>query len=164
MPAPSSWTGAASPSASRTSTPPRSAGSGSTATGIKAAATAAPTLTATALELGGKNAFVVFADADLDKALLDAVDGSFFNKGEACTAASRIFVHESIYPQFVARMTAAVRKLRVGNGLDETVHVGPVVSRVRRDQVLADEHEGLVRDLTDYDRAFGLDTGAGGWL
>lgn len=110
---------------------------GSSPVGAKVASAAGSSLTATALELGGKNAFVVFDDANLDTVVRDAVEGAYFNKGEACTASSRILVHRSIYQPFVDKMTAAVSKLRAGSGLDDATHVGPVVSRERKEQVLA---------------------------
>lgn len=109
---------------------------GSSAVGAKVASSAGSTLTATALELGGKNAFVVFGDANLDVVVRDAIEGAYFNKGEACTASSRLLVHKDIYPQFVDKLTAAVSKLKAGDGIDETTHVGPVVSRERKQQVL----------------------------
>jgi acyl-CoA reductase-like NAD-dependent aldehyde dehydrogenase len=110
---------------------------GSSPVGAKVASAAGSSLTATALELGGKNAFVVFDDADVDAVVRDAVEGAYFNKGEACTASSRILVHSSLYQPFVEKMAAAVSKLRAGNGTDDATHVGPVVSRERKEQVLA---------------------------
>ncbi|KAL5355207.1 aldehyde dehydrogenase domain-containing protein [Aspergillus floccosus] len=109
---------------------------GSTASGSKAAQTAALSLTPTVLELGGKNALVVFADADPELVVRDTIDGAFFNKGESCTAASRILVHRDLYPALVSRLSTAVRKLRTGEGLDETTHIGPVVSRERQQEIL----------------------------
>lgn len=82
---------------------------GSTVSGSKAAQTAAVTLTPTVLELGGKNAFVVFEDAGLELVVRDTINGAFFNKGESCTAASRILVHKNLYPIFVTRLTTAVK-------------------------------------------------------
>lgn len=110
---------------------------GSTKSGSKAAQTAAATLTPTVLELGGKNAFVVFEDADLELVVRDTIDGAFFNKGESCTAASRILVHKDLYPTFVGRLAAAVEKIRTGDGLDERTHLGPVVSRERQQEILS---------------------------
>ncbi|KGO36757.1 Aldehyde dehydrogenase, N-terminal [Penicillium expansum] len=115
---------------------------GSTVSGSKAAQTAAVTLTPTVLELGGKNAFVVFEDADLELVVRDTIDGAFFNKGESCTAASRILVHKNLYPIFVTRLTTAVKKLRTGDGFDETTHVGPVVSRERQQEILSYIEQG----------------------
>jgi acyl-CoA reductase-like NAD-dependent aldehyde dehydrogenase len=109
---------------------------GSTRAGAAVAGTAAQNVTPALLELGGKDAMIVFDDADLDRALRDAVEGGFYNKGEACTATSRILVQDGIYDRFVERLVAAVRKLKVGRGTDPAVHVGPVVSRVQRERVL----------------------------
>ncbi|WP_063838342.1 aldehyde dehydrogenase family protein [Saccharothrix sp. ST-888] len=109
---------------------------GSTAAGRAVARTAAGNLTPVLLELGGKNAFLVFDDADLDRAVRDALEGGYFNKGEACTAASRILVQRGVHDDFVERLAAGVRALRVGSGADPTTHVGPVVSRAQQERVL----------------------------
>lgn len=109
---------------------------GSTAAGSAVSKTAAATVTPVLLELGGKNAFIVFDDADLDLAIRTALEGAFFNKGEACTAASRILVHSSVHDEFVNRLGAAVKKLVVGNGMDPATHVGPVVSKPQQLKVL----------------------------
>ncbi|WP_394816203.1 aldehyde dehydrogenase family protein [Streptomyces mooreae] len=85
---------------------------------------------------GGENALVVFEDADLDAAVAGAVEGGCFNKGEACTAASRLLVHRSVHDEVVARTAEAVGKLRFGRGLDEATHVGPAVSRPQQQRVL----------------------------
>lgn len=87
------------------------------------------------MELGGKNPFIVLDDADLEAAARGAVEGAFFNKGEACTAASRLLVHDSLHDRFVARVTALTEQLIVGDGADPRVHVGPVVSLAQRDKV-----------------------------
>ncbi|KAF1734742.1 putative aldehyde dehydrogenase DhaS [Beauveria bassiana] len=108
---------------------------GSTAAGAAVARTASDLVKRTALELGGKNAFIVFEDCDLDRALKGALEGAFFNKGEACTAASRLLVHEKVYDEFVDKLATAVRKLRVGNGFDKDTHVGPVVSKQQQDRI-----------------------------
>lgn len=109
---------------------------GSTAAGAAMAKTAAAKVKPTVLELGGKNAFVIFADADLDRALRDSIEAGYFNKGEACTAGSRILVHESIHDEFVKRMAAAVKRLRAGNGMKKETHVGPCVTQAQKDRVL----------------------------
>lgn len=108
---------------------------GSTAAGAAVAKTASKLVKRTALELGGKNAFIVFDDCDMDRAVKGALEGAFFNKGEACTAASRLLVHEKVYDEFVNRLAAAVRRLRVGNGFDKSTHVGPVVSKQQQERV-----------------------------
>jgi acyl-CoA reductase-like NAD-dependent aldehyde dehydrogenase len=109
---------------------------GSTAAGAAVAGTAAKNITPALLELGGKDAMIVFDDADFDRVVKDAVEGGFYNKGEACTATSRILVQDGIYDRFVEGLAAAVRRLKVGRGTDPGVHVGPVVSRHQQERVL----------------------------
>ena len=82
---------------------------------------ASASITPIVLELGGKNAFVVFDDADFDHAVRDALEGAFFNKGEACTASSRLLVQRRIYDKFVDKLAAGVKQIRAGNGLDPKV-------------------------------------------
>lgn len=100
------------------------------------AQSAAKTLKKVELELGGKNAFVVFDDANMDRAVKDAVEGAYFKKGEACTAASRILVQKGAYDGFVQRMANAVKRLKVGDGLGPTTHVGPQVSKKQQETIL----------------------------
>jgi acyl-CoA reductase-like NAD-dependent aldehyde dehydrogenase len=109
---------------------------GSSATGRTVLRAAAENLTPATLELGGKNPLLVFDDADLELATVGAVEGMFFNQGEACTAASRILVHERVMQEFLARFTAAVGRLKVGDGLDETTDLGPMVTRAQQQRVL----------------------------
>ena len=109
---------------------------GAPATGAAVIRAAAGNLTPTTMELGGKNPLVVFADADLDAALEAAVVGGFFNQGEACTAASRVLVQREVHDEFVARLGAAVQRLRVGDGADPRTHVGPLVTRAQQGRVL----------------------------
>lgn len=109
---------------------------GSTSAGVAVVAAAAANVTPVLLELGGENAFIVLDDADLDRAVCDALDCGYFNKGEACTAASRLLVQRGVHDEFVRRLAAGVRALKVGNGADPATHVGPVVSRAQRRRVL----------------------------
>jgi acyl-CoA reductase-like NAD-dependent aldehyde dehydrogenase len=108
---------------------------GAPTTGMAVMRTVARNLTPTVMELGGKNALIVFEDADVEQATEGAVEGAFFNQGEACTAASRILVHTSLYDEFVARLTKAVLRLRVGDPADRSTHVGPLVTNVQRKRV-----------------------------
>ncbi|MEP9378688.1 aldehyde dehydrogenase family protein [Aquabacter sp. CN5-332] len=100
------------------------------------------------LELGGKNPFIVFDDADLDRAVRDAVDAAFFNKGEACTAGSRILVQAGVYDTFAERLANAVRRLKVGAGTDPKAHVGPLVSKAQKAKVLDYIRIGLEEGAT----------------
>ena len=109
---------------------------GSTGAGAAVAGAAARNITPAVLELGGKDALVVFDDADLDRAVEIALEGGFYNKGEACTATSRVLVQAGVYDTFAARLTEAVGQLRVGRGTDPAIHVGPVVTEAQQQRVL----------------------------
>ncbi|KAF2765841.1 dehydrogenase [Teratosphaeria nubilosa] len=109
---------------------------GSTRAGAAVAKTASASITPVVLELGGKNAYVVLEDADFDLAVRDALDGAFFNKGEACTATSRLLIHRNLYDPFVEKLAAGVKKLKAGNGMDPKTHVGPQISRAQQKRVL----------------------------
>ncbi|MFM2240406.1 MAG: 5-carboxymethyl-2-hydroxymuconate semialdehyde dehydrogenase [Pseudomonadota bacterium] len=99
---------------------------GSTATGDRIVRSAG--LKKFSMELGGKSPFVIFEDADLDRALDAAVFMIFSNNGERCTAGSRILVQQSIYNAFVDRFTARAKRITVGDPLDEATIVGPMIS------------------------------------
>ncbi|WP_245401445.1 aldehyde dehydrogenase family protein [Nocardia albiluteola] len=109
---------------------------GAPSTGRAVLHTAADRLTPALMELGGKNPFLIFPDADLDAAIPWAIEAGFFNQGEACTAGSRILVHADIHDEVAGRLAAAVRKLRVGRGSDAGTHVGPLVTEAQRRRVL----------------------------
>ena len=81
------------------------------------------------LELGGNAPFIVFKSADLNRAVSAAMVAKFLNAGQACTAANRIFVHESIYPEFAEKLANKISKLRMGNGLEKKVDIGPLVNK-----------------------------------
>jgi len=87
------------------------------------------------MELGGKSPFVVFADADLERALDAAVFMIFSNNGERCTAGSRILVERSVLPEFAARFAERARRIAVGDPMDEKTIVGPMISRDHLDKV-----------------------------
>lgn len=110
---------------------------GSPVTGSAVLHSVADNLTPTLMELGGKNPLVVFDDASLPEALLAAVDGGFFNQGEACTAASRILLHDRVFDEFTDKLCAAVRRLRVGDGADPATDVGPLVTPAQQQRVLS---------------------------
>ena len=93
------------------------------------------------MELGGNAPFIVFEDADVDAAVEGAMVAKMRNMGEACTAANRFYVHDSVHDRFAESFTAAMAALKVGNGLDDGVAVGPLVNAATRDKV-----EALVGD------------------
>ena len=94
------------------------------------------------LELGGKSAFMVFEDADLDSAVEGLVDGIWFNQGQVCCAGSRLLVQEGIADGFIARVKARMAKLRLGEPLDKNTDIGPLVDRTQLDRVKGMVAEG----------------------
>jgi len=101
---------------------------GSTEVGKILMAQAAGTVKRVGMELGGNAPFIVFDDADLDRAVAGALASKFRNAGQTCVCANRIFVQESVYDAFAAKLTAAVRGLKVGAGTDAGVTVGPLIN------------------------------------
>jgi succinate-semialdehyde dehydrogenase/glutarate-semialdehyde dehydrogenase len=101
---------------------------GSTAVGAKLLAQCAPTIKKTSMELGGNAPFIVFDDADLDEAVKGALASKYRNTGQTCVCANRLLVQDGVYDKFVEKLTAAVRGLRVGNGMDEGVTQGPLIN------------------------------------
>lgn len=114
---------------------------GSTEVGVGLLKQAADSVMKTSMELGGNAPFVVFADADLDKAVEGAVVAKMRNGGEACTAANRMFVHSSVAEEFSSRLAERLGAMKVGNGLDEGTEMGPLVDEDSLDKVagLVDE-------------------------
>ncbi len=88
-----------------------------------------------ALELGGKNPHIIFADADLDTAVDYALNGVFFHAGQICSAGTRLMVEESIHDSFVARLKARMGKIRLGDGFAAETQMGPLVSAEHRAKV-----------------------------
>ncbi|MEV4101580.1 aldehyde dehydrogenase family protein [Nonomuraea sp. NPDC049649] len=108
---------------------------GSTEVGKEIAAKAAAHVKRLTLELGGKSASIVFADADVAKAAAAAPYAVFDNSGQDCCARSRVLVQESVYDEFLERLSEAVRGLRVGDPLDPATEMGPLISAEHRDRV-----------------------------
>jgi len=102
---------------------------GSTPVGKKLIAQAAEGVLRVSMELGGNAPFVVFDDADLDKAVDGAMLAKFRNIGQACTAANRFIVHETVADEFARRVTARVEQMRVGRGTEDGVQIGPLIDR-----------------------------------
>lgn len=110
---------------------------GSTGVGRKLLHSAADQVLKPAMELGGNAPLIVFEDADLDVAVEGAMLAKMRNLGEACTAANRIYVHESVAKEFTRRFSDAMGALKVGDGTDPSVDVGPLVNADTRDKVAA---------------------------
>ena len=108
---------------------------GSTEVGAAIAAGAAATIKRVTLELGGKSANVVFADADIKLAARSAPGAVFDNAGQDCCARSRILVERSVLDEFLAELEAAVGEMRVGDPLDEATTMGPLISAGHREEV-----------------------------
>ena len=104
---------------------------GSTEVGRRVAEICGRDLRRCALELGGKNAVVVLEDADLELAVESVAWGAFGTTGQRCTATSRVIVHTAVEQEFTDRLVAAAEKLRIGNGLDPQVDMGPLVNKGR---------------------------------
>jgi succinate-semialdehyde dehydrogenase/glutarate-semialdehyde dehydrogenase len=100
---------------------------GSTEVGKKLMAQCVPTLKKVSLELGGNAPFIVFDDADLDAAVQGAIASKYRNTGQTCVCANRLLVQEGVYDAFVAKLADAVRKLRVGDGLQGPTEQGPLI-------------------------------------
>ena len=109
---------------------------GSPAVGREVLAGAAGNLKRVTLELGGKSANVIFADADLDAAVKAASAGIFFNTGQVCSAGSRILVQAEIYDEVVDRLTARAKSIRVGSPAERSTAMGPIVSQAQMARVL----------------------------
>ncbi|MFL0797327.1 MAG: NAD-dependent succinate-semialdehyde dehydrogenase [Cellvibrionaceae bacterium] len=113
----------------------------------------ADTVKKTSMELGGNAAFIIFDDADLDKAVEGLMSAKFRNAGQTCVCANRILVHESVYDSFSEKFTESVKKLLVGNGFDEGVSIGPLIDQKAHENMLS-----LVNDA----KGLGAEVIAGG--
>ena len=109
---------------------------GSTEIGTEINAEGARGLKKVQCEMGGKNAVILLADADLDKALGGIVQAAFGSTGQRCTATSRVIVEEPIYDDFMAQLIERTGKLKIGDGLDPDVDVGPLASEAQFDTVM----------------------------
>ncbi|QHC75102.1 NAD-dependent succinate-semialdehyde dehydrogenase [Rathayibacter sp. VKM Ac-2805] len=114
---------------------------GSTPVGRTLIKQASENVLRTSMELGGNAPFVVFEDADLDKAVAGALAAKFRNTGQACTAANRFLVHSAVAGEFASRLASAVMSMRVGRGTEEGVAIGPLI-----DDSAVQKADALVRD------------------
>jgi betaine-aldehyde dehydrogenase len=115
---------------------------GSVPTGSKIMAAAASDIKNISLELGGKSAFIVFEDADVEAAVEWILFGIFWNQGQVCSATSRLLVHENIAARLIERLVEETRKITIGQGLEEGVLLGPLVSRGQYEKVLGFVDQG----------------------
>ncbi len=117
---------------------------GGIVTGRRIMAAAAPTVKKIALELGGKNPNVVFADADFDAAVDNALTAVFLDSGQVCSAGARLVVEESIHDEFVAELVRRAGDIRLGGPFDDDAETGPLISAAHREKV-----EAYVSDAVD---------------
>jgi alpha-ketoglutaric semialdehyde dehydrogenase len=108
---------------------------GSTEVGRDISIACAPSFKHVHLEMGGKNVIMVMDDADVDLAVDGALWGAFGTTGQRCTAASRLVVHDKVYDEFVEKLAGRAKSLRVGNGLEANVQMGPSVSKSQLETV-----------------------------
>lgn len=118
---------------------------GSVATGKRVAETAARHLLPVVLELGGKDPMIVLPDVDLDVVTSGALWGAFMNAGQTCLSVERCYVHRSIYEPFLQRMVEKIGKLRVGNGLNSEVEMGPLINERQLRTVEAHVNDAVER-------------------
>jgi len=107
---------------------------GSVATGKKVMEACAKTLKRITLEMGGNDPCIVYPDIDMDKAVPEVTMGCFWNSGQVCVATKRIYIHESIYTEFVKRMVEFTKNIKVGNS-DEGVLLGPIQNSMQYEKV-----------------------------
>ena len=108
---------------------------GSVSTGRKVMMAGAQDIKNVSLELGGKSPFVIFADSNIEKAVEWIMFGIFWNQGQVCSATSRVLVEASIYDAVVARLCEEAAKIKIGNGMDEGILLGPLVSKGQYDKI-----------------------------
>ncbi|HSF83752.1 MAG TPA: aldehyde dehydrogenase family protein [Anaerolineales bacterium] len=116
---------------------------GSLVTGQRIASLAAPQMKKLHLELGGKDPMVIAPDVDLATAVSGLAYAALLNSGQVCTSTERVYVHESIYPQFTEELAEFVSRLRLGNGLDEGTDIGPMIRPQFREKVISQVEDAL---------------------
>ncbi len=117
---------------------------GSTKVGKLLLRQSADTVKKVTLELGGNAPFIVFEDADIDKAVEGLIQTKFRNAGQTCICSNRVFVHQSILTEFSTKLKEAIATLQIGNGLDKGVHIGPMIEQKAIDKV-----DALIQDAID---------------
>lgn len=118
---------------------------GATSTGKHVMEVAAQNVKRVTLELGGSDPMIVCEDADVDEAVSAASVGRFFNCGQACLAIKRLYLFDKIYDEFVSKLAGKVEKLRVGNGLEQGVIVGPLHTASQREEVEEQVNDAVKR-------------------
>lgn len=122
---------------------------GSVAGGLAVQKAAADRIVNVGLELGGKDPAYVRSDVDAAWAAEEIVDGAIFNSGQSCCSLERIYLHESIYDFFIAEAKKLLSSYRVGDPFDEKTQIGPVISKISREAVLAHVEDALKKGAKD---------------
>ncbi len=117
---------------------------GSTPTGKKLMEQSASTMKRLSMELGGNAPFIIFDDVDLNSIMPTAIACKFRNAGQTCICANRFFVHKSIYDQFIATYAEEIKKMNIGNGLDDNIQIGPMINEAAVEKV-----DALVADALE---------------
>ncbi len=123
----------------------RIAFTGESKTGRHVMAVAGSDMKRVTLELGGSDPMIVCEDADIDKALTGASVGRFYNCGQACLAVKRLYVVERVYDQFIEKLVGKVQRLKVGNGMDKDTRLGPMHTKMQRDEIEAQVEDAVRR-------------------
>lgn len=118
---------------------------GSTAVGKTLMRNAAETMKKVSMELGGNAPYIVFDDADIDAAVKGAIANKFRNAGQVCVSVNRFFIQQNVYDSFVNKLAEEVQKLKVGNGLEEGVIVGPLIEQSAVDKVREHVDDALAK-------------------
>ncbi len=121
---------------------------GSTAVGKTLVRNAAETMKKVSMELGGNAPYIVFDDADIDAAVEGAIANKFRNAGQVCVSVNRFYIHEAIYDAFVNKLADRVNALKVGNGMEEGVVVGPLIESAAVDKVREHVEDALAKGAT----------------
>ena len=119
---------------------------GSTASGRRIASAAGEQLIGTSLELGGKNAMIVLNDADVDRVAEGAISACFSSAGQLCVSIERMYIHERVYDELVARLVARVQAMRVGAGYDFGYDMGSLTNPEQLDTVCAHVEDAVTKD------------------
>ncbi|MBB1585035.1 NAD-dependent succinate-semialdehyde dehydrogenase [Serratia sp. OS31] len=121
---------------------------GSTPVGRVLMRQSADTIKKVSLELGGNAPFIVFDDADIDAAVEGALVAKYRNAGQTCVCVNRFYIHRDVYSQFAEKFVARVAALKVGNGFDQDVQIGPLINRKARDKVMQLLDDALSKGAT----------------
>lgn len=121
---------------------------GSTEVGKTLVRNAAETMKKVSMELGGNAPYIVFDDADIDAAVEGAIANKFRNAGQVCVSVNRFYIHEAIYDHFVNKLAERVNALKVGNGMEEGVVVGPLIESAAVDKVREHVEDAIAKGAT----------------